>query len=518
MARFPASLVSLAALLVVAALSPAPAAADAVPGELIVHYEGGTDAGERAEALGQVGGRGAEELPLPRTQLVQVGRGTDLEEAAAALEKTPGVAYAEPNGIFRLQALPDDPDFRDQWGLRNMALEIQGLEGLLDADIDAPEAWDLTTGSASIPVAVLDSGMDYTHPDLAANVWHNAAEVNGRPGVDDDRDGYVDDVIGWDFLAGSPAPWDLSGHGTHVAGTIGARGNNGVGVTGVEWQSALMPLRICDANGDCNYAAAVRAIDYAADHGARVINGSFAGFDGSDAIRSAIRSAPGSLFVFSAGNWGADTGRQPTYPCAYNEPNLICVTASGPTDGLLGIANYGSAVDIAAPGEEILSTYARNLNDGAYAFMDGTSMAAPQVSGAAALVWSRFPSESPSQVRTRLLEGADHPGLLQGLLGGAGRLNVARAMDLDPPAPVRPDTVITAGPKKRSSSRVARFSFRSSAGGTFDCRLDGKRRKPCDSPLRLKVGTGTHKFEVRAWSGDGLVDASPARARFRVKR
>ena len=517
MACFPASLASVVALLLIVGLSPASALADAVPGEMIVHYEGGIDAGERADALDQVGARSAEGLPLPRTELVQVDRRADLDEAAKALEKVPGVAYAEPNGIFRLQALPDDPEFREQWGLRNIALEIQGLPGLLDADIDAPEAWDLTTGSASIPVAVLDSGMDFTHPDLAANVWRNGAELNGRPGVDDDDNGYLDDSIGWDFVARSPAPWDLSGHGTHVAGTIGARGNNGVGVTGVEWKSALMPLRICDAHGECDYAAAVRAIAYASDQGARVINGSFAGPDSSDAIRSAIRSAPDSLFVFSAGNYGADTGRHPTYPCAYNEPNLICTTATGPLDGLLGIANYGSAVDIAAPGEEILSTYARNLDDGAYAYMDGTSMAAPQVSGAAALVWSRFPDESVSQVRTRLLQGADHPGLLQGL-AGAGRLNVARAMDLDPPAPVRPDTVITAGPKKRSRSRVAQFSFRSTAGRSFDCRLDGKRRKPCSSPLRIKVRTGTHRFEVRAWNGEGLVDASPASMRFRVKR
>ena len=517
MARLPASLASVVALLLIAGLSPAQAAADAVPGELIVRYQGGTDARQRTGALDQVGARSAEGLPLPRTELVRVGRGADLDEAAATLEANPGVAYAEPNGIFRLQALPDDPEFREQWGLRNIALEIQGLPGLLDADIDAPEAWDLTTGSASIPVAVLDSGMDFTHPDLVDNVWHNAAELSGRPGVDDDRNGYVDDSIGWDFVAGSPAPWDLSGHGTHVAGTIGARGDNGVGVTGVEWKAALMPLRICDARGDCDYAAAVRAIAYAADQGARVINGSFAGPDGSDAIRSAVRSAPGSLFVFSAGNYGADTGRDPTYPCAYNEPNLICATATGLLDRLLGIANYGSAVDIAAPGEEILSTYARNLNDGAYAYMDGTSMAAPQVSGAAALVWSRFPGESVSQVRTRLLQGADHPGLLQGL-GGAGRLNVARAMDLDPPAPVSPDTVITSGPKKRSRSRVARFSFQSSDGRSFDCRFDGKRRKPCSSPLRAKVGTGAHRFEVRALSGEGLVDPSPARMRFRVKR
>jgi subtilisin family serine protease len=492
----------------------APAGAE-TPDGVIVRYEQGTGPSERAEVVDSVDAAVESDLPLPRMELLDVEGGAKAGEVARELEHQPGVAYAEPDGSVQLQSVPDDPDFRELWAFDNDG--SFGLPFARDADIDATDAWNVTTGSRDIPVGVMDSGMDYTHPDLIDNVWVNPGESGGRATNrdDDDDDGYVDDAIGWDFLLNSPAPLDQSGHGTHVAGTIGARGNNGKGVTGVEWNAALMPLRVCDAAGSCNYSSIVRAIAYAEEHGARVVNGSFAG-SYSDSILDAIESAPGVLFVFSAGNDGQSTSGHPVYPCGYELPNVICVAATGLLDDLIGISNFGPSVDIAAPGEAIYSTYARNMGEGAYAYMDGTSMAAPQVSGAAALLLSKFPGESASQIRQRLLTGADRPS---GLLGKVqtGRLNVARAMGVAPSAG-KPNTKLTKKPRRTTSSRRVRFGFKSSSAAGFDCRMDDAAWAACVSPLTQVVDAGSHRFKVRARTATGELDPSPASARFRVRR
>ena len=315
----------------------------------------------------------------------------------------------------------------------------------------------------------------------------------------------------------SPIPGDQSGHGTHVAGTIGAKGDNGKGVTGVAWDAALMPLRICDAAGSCSYSDAVEAIYYAKEHGVRVINGSFAGTSYSSSILDAIEDAPNVLFVFSAGNDGLSTGGRPTYPCGYETANVICVAATGLLDNLLGLSNFGPSVDIAAPGEYIYSTFARNMGEGSYAYMDGTSMATPQVAGAAALLLSHSPGESAASVRTRLLEGADRPEGLLGLVQ-TGRLNVARSLGLDPGSGGGgPQTKITKKPRRTTGARKAKFGFRSAAGNGFDCSLDRGGWEACESPMSIRVRSGAHRFKVRARTPEGTVDGSPARARFKVR-
>ena len=270
-------------------------------------------------------------------------RRTSVEHAVRAFEARPEVLYAEPNWIYRAAATPNDPRYAELWGLSQSS----------DADIDAPEAWDDNTGSGAVTVAVADTGIAYDHPDLAPNMWTNAADPVG--GGDNDANGFVDDVRGWDFIDNDNDPRDLSGHGTHVAGTIGARGHNGLGVTGVNWNVGLMAVRVLGEDGGTN-ASVTNGFDYAGDMGADVVNASLGGGGPAQAMKDAIDAHGDTLYVVSAGNGGFDgvgdnNDFLPQYPCNYTSANLICVAATGETDVLTGFSNYGVAsVDLAAPG------------------------------------------------------------------------------------------------------------------------------------------------------------------------
>ena len=364
------------------------------PGELLVSFE---PSATRTHALNAVDAEVVEQLPLSGLVRVQLDPSTSLAEAEAALERRPDVRYAEPNYRYSLHATPNDPFFAQLWGLNQAN----------DADIDAPEAWNLTTGSDAVTVAVVDTGVAYTHPDLAANM-----------------------VPGWDFFENDGDPTDTAGHGTHVAGTIGARGNNGLGVTGVNWRVKVMPLRV-GSTTTLSLAAVVEAFRYACAHGAKVVNGSFGGAGSSTAIHDAIAGCPGTLFVFSAGNSASSNDARPTFPCNDPSRNVVCVAASNQADQLAFFSNYGASVELAAPGTAVISTVP---GDG-YAAFDGTSMAAPHVSGAAALVLARRPALTPFQVRQALLLSADAKPTLNGYVA-TGRLNAARALtqDVDPPS------------------------------------------------------------------------------------
>ncbi len=510
----------LSCLCALGAAAPA-VAAEVVPGELIVGYERGVGSADRAAARDRVEVRFDADLPLPRTELVVVKRRHRGDEAAAAeaLERLPGVQYAEPNHVMRTAAIPNDPLFRESWGLSNILDRVLGSVSLLDADIDAPEAWEVIRGAPQVPVAILDTGVDYRHPDLAQNIWVNhgepaAAASNGR---DDDGNGYIDDLVGWDFVDGDSAPSDeLTGHGTHVAGIAGARGNNGVGISGVQWVARLMALRVCDGGGGCNAADTVRAIDYAAANGARIVNMSFAGTGESRAVGEAIARASQVLFVAAAGNDGVDVDRSPRYPCDYELANVVCVGASDSSDRLAGFSNFGAAsVDLVAPGKNIHSTYVNRHGSG-YSIFEGTSSAAPVVAGAAALVWATQPGLSAGEIRRRLLAGADRVAGVAGRVA-SGRLNLARSLGLDP-AGIRPITRIVKGPPRKTEARKVRFKLRSNiADGRFDCRLDRGRWSPCGAVHRTaRLALGRHTFRARARDGTGLRDQSPAKARFRI--
>jgi subtilisin family serine protease len=336
----------------------AQAGAPYVPGEVVVGFRQGAGVAAQGRTLRARGLTAVRGLGAPGVKLLRLPAGASVQATVASLERDPDVLYAEPNYLYHTQAtLPNDPQFGTLWGLNQVS----------DKDIDAPEAWDVTTGKKSIVVAVIDTGIAYDHPDLAPNMWQNPGEA--IDGKDNDGNGKVDDNLGWDFVNNDRRPLDFNEHGTHVAGTIGARGNNGVGVTGVNWQVSLMALRAGDAYGSFTNAAVAAAFNYACKEGARVVNGSFGGPGASSAQQSAINSAAcaKTLFVFAAGNGGSDgigdnndvvvSGQTPTYPCSYPSARIICVAATNQSDALTSFSNFGlTSVDIAAPGAAINST------------------------------------------------------------------------------------------------------------------------------------------------------------------
>ncbi|HET9324583.1 MAG TPA: S8 family peptidase [Gaiellaceae bacterium] len=399
-----------------------------VPGELLVGFEEGVSAGEQQRLLARFSGNVRRRFPRIDGVLASVPP-AELDQTRRALERDPRVDYAEPNAVLRTTADPGDAAFDQLWGLQNTGQAVAGIAGLPDADIDAPEAWQLTQGSSDVVVGVIDSGIDYTHPDLAGQIWTNPGEECPgcrTNGVDDDGNGYVDDWRGWDFAGNDNDPMDDNGHGTHVAGTIGAR-QDANGIVGVNWRVRLMPLKFIGANGEGTAADALRAILYATANGAHVTNNSYGGDGFSQAMLDAIQTADatGSLFVAAAGNSFNDNDAEPTYPASYDAPNVIAVAASDQFDRKAWFSNYGKAsVDVAAPGTHIYSTWP----GGGYRFEDGTSMAAPHVAGAAALAKAAFPAASGVGLKALLLRSIDGVAALQSVARTGGRLNVNSAV------------------------------------------------------------------------------------------
>lgn len=370
-----------------------------VPHRVLVRFRAGTGTESRIAARADVEPTGTTAYHLvPRLELLRLPPGQSVADAVAALSRDPGVAYAVPDLVVREAATPNDPLSSSQWALQA---------------IGAPAAWDRTTGSANVTVAVLDSGVDLSHPDLAANL-----------------------VPGWNFVNNTSDPSDDMGHGTHVAGIIGAVGGNGVGVAGINWHVSIMPLKICDAGGSCSLDEEVQALQYAVDHGAKIANASFGGNYGGyqpeeDAIAAAGRA--GLLYVAAAGNAASDNDRMPFYPASYPLDNIISVAATTSSQGLASFSDYGfTSVQTAAPGQDILSTMLASgplSNPSGYGMLSGTSMAAPEVTGAAALLWAEHPDWTMQQVRMRLLTTASPLASLTGKVADCGQLDVAAATD-----------------------------------------------------------------------------------------
>ena len=366
-------------------------------------------------------------------QIVKLPPGLTVEKACQRYRGSGLVEYAEPDYEVCIVTTPNDPQFVDGtlWGLNQISM---------------PTAWDVRTSAyPPVVVAVVDTGVRYNHEDLAANLWVNPGETGldslGRDkrtnGMDDDGDGYVDDVYGINAITGSGDPWDDHYHGTHVSGTIGAVGNNGIGVVGVAWNVRIMALKFLNSGGSGWTSDAIKCIDYAIAKGAHILNNSWGGGGPDNALRDAIIAArnAGIIFVAAAGNNASDNDEIPFYPASYDVDNLVAVAATDNSDAPAWFSNYGAnTVELAAPGVNIYSTYT-NATGNAYTYLSGTSMAAPHVSGALALIKAQFPGDNYAGLISRMLGNVDELSTLNGLTLSGGRLNVYKALTL-PPKPI----------------------------------------------------------------------------------
>ncbi len=402
-------------------------------GGLILRLEAGTRAEDPALAWGlaQAGVTGVLEELDRETGLYRAAleSGVQASRAARAAGRLDGVVYAEPDYTAQAILVPNDTYYAQQWGMDK---------------VQAPAAWDSETGSDQVVIALINSGIDLDHPDLAGKAWTNLGEIPGN-GVDEDGNGLVDDVNGWNFVGDDANLGDSNGHGTQVAGVLAATGNNSMGVAGLCWSCKLMVLKVMSAGGVSNYSDIVLAVNYAREKGAQVINLSLGGYSDSRSLKDAISAAisDGIVIVAGAGN---DNSSTPFYPAAY--PGVLSVAGTNVSDGRWGGSNYGSWVSLSSPADNIQTTYLGSD----YGPGTGTSLSAPFVAGAAALVRSHWPGWSGAMVRNQLLRTADdidaaNPGY-EGLLG-LGRVNAAAALQNPHPEIVVEGTTINGDPLGR---------------------------------------------------------------------
>ena len=436
-------------------------------------------------------------------------------QAAARLRGAPGVRYVEPDYVYSASAVPNDPLFAQQWQLADPSV------------LGASAAWDQTLGDGVV-VAVLDTGVNLSHPDLAPNLWTNPGEIPGN-GIDDDHDGYVDDVHGANVLAHTGDPSDDEGHGTHVAGTIAARGFNGVGVTGVAPDAQIMPVKVLDDHRNGSATSLADGILYAVAHGAKIINASVNGDGRSTALEDAIKTAQaaGVTIVASSGNDGRDIDLLPSYPAAYPEDNIVSVGSTGHNGAISSFSNIGlKSVDITAPGEDVLST----ASDGGYELRSGTSMSAPEVAGALALLASANPGNSQTTDRQALLAGARKLPILGALVNG-GALDLAGALRNVVPSAAwhgsqAPLALAALLPTQRRAGRVVlRWTLGGDVSGiaTIEVELDGRavaQLAPTAPPqVRVSAKAGRHVLRVVAIDATGAPLATTQRSfRLATKR
>jgi subtilisin family serine protease len=422
---------------------------EAVDGEVLVKFSRQLDQPGRLQLEGDLD---ASENEALGTSVRRVrSRRFDASALVAMLRRRQDVEYAEPNYIWRMTVAPNDPQFPSLWGLLNVAQTIGGQAGTPNADIHAASAWAIATGSRANVVGVIDTGIDYTHPDLAANVWSAptafTVTIAGAPLT------CPAGTHGFNAITRTCDPLDDNNHGTHVSGTIGAAGNNTRGVIGVNWNASVMGLKFLDSTGTGSTSDAVNAIEFAIQAKAafaatgranvRVLSNSWGGTGFSQSLLDEINKANtnGMLFVAAAGNNGTSNDTAPTYPGSYNASNVISVAATDTTDRLASFSNFGSSVHLAAPGVFILSTTIGNT----YSYFSGTSMATPHVSGAAALVLSSC-ALNVSALKANLVGNVDVVAALSGLVNTGGRLNVDRSIracapSVPPTAPSAPTTL-----------------------------------------------------------------------------
>jgi subtilisin family serine protease len=420
-------LTAIAAAFVILCGRPSVAAPRYVPGEILLKFRENLPKQQARSLRSELGVVRSRRLDSIGAEHLTVSV-SNVEPLVARYKDDPRLVFIEPNYIYSFDAIPGDPEFGAQWNLHNTG-QTGGTPG---ADVRAPEAWDITTGSAAVVVAILDTGIDFDHPDLAPNIFINSNEIAGN-GVDDDGNGYADDVRGWDFVNADPDPTDDHGHGTQVAGVIGAVSDT-AGIAGIAWSVRLLPVKIGDASGTTSTNLAILGMDYAIAMGARILNNSWGDGLSSEALRMAIERArdAGAIFVASAGNAGADNDWSPNFPSSFDVSNIIAVGSSTDDDELWMLSNYGAtSVDLAAPGEAIRTT----LTGRRYVTNSGTSLAAPHVSGVLALLWSRFPGLPAARAKEQILATVEPLPALAGRVVTGGRLDAAAALQLPDTSP-----------------------------------------------------------------------------------
>ncbi|HYI81235.1 MAG TPA: S8 family peptidase [Thermoleophilaceae bacterium] len=419
--RLTLSLLALALLLTAAPASPA--AGPAAPGQLLVGFERGASKDRQQEILAALKGRLAKRFASiegGRLTLVEPRSGIALSLLRKRLADHPDVAYAEPDYYQFAHAVkaPNDPLYPLQWAVADSPSGY---------DIDAPTAWAQRTSCAK--VAIVDTGIDTDHPDLVANLYKSKDKPNN--GKDDDKNGYVDDTYGYNAIKGKGSGEDDDGHGTHVAGIVAGRANDAVGVSGICWSAKLMPVKFMNAKGRGSTSDAIAAIQYAVEQGFKIVNGSFGSSSKSSALHDVVDYAQDHevLLVFAAGNNGQNIDKHPQYPAAYTDSNILAVAATTDEDKLASFSNWGSSgVDVAAPGDTILSTYL----GGGYKNLSGTSMAAPYAAGVAAMLRKQESGATYGQLRKAIREKVDKPPALKGKVVYNGRLNAWKALKAIP--------------------------------------------------------------------------------------
>lgn len=427
---------TLIALAVTTALVSASAVANSAAGtedSILVMFKPGVSKQERQQLITQQGaslrqldaqGRDMKMRYVAdgRIVKVKVPKGVNRDHLIKKLAANPAVEVAEPNFPVKALATPNDPSFGELWGLHNTG-QSGGTAG---ADIKAVDAWDISTGSHDIIIGVIDTGMDYNHPDLIDNRWVNPGSLPGS-------------TYGYSTLNAEQDPMDSDSHGTHVAGTIGASGNNGTGVVGVNWNVTLLPCQFLGPTGGST-AGAIECINYFTDlklnHGVdiKATNNSWGGGGFSETLRAAIESGgdAGILFIAASGNDGGDADAAPMYPAAYDLDVIVSVASTDRNDNMSGFSNYGlTSVDLGAPGSAILST----VPGGGYDSYSGTSMASPHVAGAAALLWSVNPDITPLEMKAILMDSGDNLPALEGKTVSGKRVNLVNAMVEADPTP-----------------------------------------------------------------------------------
>lgn len=432
---------------------------DYISGEVLVKFQSGITEQSAQSALSGIRAERIQIFDRIKVWHLKLVDGQNVAAAIDQLENLPIVEYAEPNHIYRTCVESNDRHFISQWGLHNTG-QTNGVE---DADIDAPEAWDVQTGDGSAIIGIIDTGVDYRHEDVTNNIWTNPGEdawtdpnnPSTGNGIDDDGNGRIDDWKGWNFITETNNPMDDHGHGTHCAGIIGAEGNNDIGIAGVNWNVKIVPLKFLAASGEGTTSDAIKAILYAIDMGVDILSNSWGGSEESQALRETIAQADeaGILFVAAAGNDGINTDVYPHYPSGYDLSNIVSVASSDDEDkrslwgdggggggtgcGSCGLTFYGdrrpyatpgsnygaTSVDLAAPGSGIYSTVL-----GGYDSMSGTSMAAPFVAGVAGLLKIQYPALTHLEIKQVILQNTDHISDFEGKSVTEGRLNAFNAV------------------------------------------------------------------------------------------